>query len=71
MENAEGTVARLRQEIASSWVTTIKGDVSVTASFGLATVDPHTIDLETAIRLADEALYEAKNSGRNCIKIRA
>jgi diguanylate cyclase (GGDEF)-like protein/PAS domain S-box-containing protein len=71
LEAAHKVVARLHRAIASGRVTTIKGEVSVTASFGLAAVDPTAIELETAIRLADEALYEAKNSGRNCIKIRA
>jgi PleD family two-component response regulator len=45
--------------------------VGVTASFGIASVESDTPDLETSIRLADEAIYEAKNSGRNCIKVRA
>jgi len=71
LEEAHAIVARLQTAIAGCRVPTIKGDVSVTASFGMAAVDPNSIDLETAIRLADEALYEAKNSGRNCIKIRA
>jgi diguanylate cyclase (GGDEF)-like protein/PAS domain S-box-containing protein len=71
LEAANRIVTRLHQAIAGSSVSTIKGEVAVTASFGLATVDPNAVDLETAIRLADEALYEAKNSGRNCIKIRA
>jgi len=71
VEAAHKIVSRLHGAIAGSRVPTIKGDVSVTASFGIATVDPSDVDLETAIRLADEALYEAKNSGRNCIKIRA
>ena len=71
LEAANKIVTRLHQAIAGSSVSTIKGEVAVTASFGLATVDPNAVDLETAIRLADEALYEAKNSGRNCIKIRA
>jgi diguanylate cyclase (GGDEF)-like protein/PAS domain S-box-containing protein len=71
LETAHQIVVRLHEGIASTRVPTIKGGVSVTASFGLATVDPVSVDLETTIRLADEALYEAKNSGRNCIKIRA
>ena len=71
LEAAHEIVARLHEEIESSRSTTIKGEVAVTASFGLSTVDPNEVDLETAIRLADEALYEAKNSGRNCIRIRA
>jgi diguanylate cyclase (GGDEF)-like protein/PAS domain S-box-containing protein len=68
---AHVAVARLREAIAAATVATIKGEVSVTASFGMAEIDPRTHDMETALRLADEALYEAKNAGRNCIKIRA
>lgn len=71
LDAAYEVVARLHLAIGACRVSTIKGDVSVTASFGLASVDPNDMDLETGIRLADEALYEAKNSGRNCIKVRA
>lgn len=71
LEESERIVARLHRAIADARVSTIKGDVAVTASFGLAAVEPSMLDLETAIRLADEALYEAKNSGRNCIRVRA
>jgi diguanylate cyclase (GGDEF)-like protein/PAS domain S-box-containing protein len=71
LDAARTIVSRVHQGIAGNRTTTIKGDVSVTASFGIATVDAGVVDLETAIRLADEALYEAKNSGRNCIRIRA
>jgi diguanylate cyclase (GGDEF)-like protein len=71
LDAARTVVSRVHQGIAGSRTTTIKGDVLVTASFGIATVDAGAVDLETAIRLADEALYEAKNSGRNCIRIRA
>jgi diguanylate cyclase (GGDEF)-like protein len=71
LDAARTVVSRVHQGIAGSHTTTIKGDVSVTASFGIATIDVGAVDLETAIRLADEALYEAKNSGRNCIRIRA
>lgn len=71
LEAARNIVARVHSEIAASRVATIKGDVSITASFGIATVNAGALDLETAVRLADEALYEAKNSGRNCIRIRA
>jgi diguanylate cyclase (GGDEF)-like protein/PAS domain S-box-containing protein len=70
VETAHKIVARLHAAVREGRVPTIKGDVSVTASFGIASVDPNVVDLETGIRLADEALYEAKNSGRNCIKVR-
>lgn len=71
VDAAETVLARLREAIARRTVSTIKGEVSVTASFGLAVVDPSKVDVEVALRLADEALYEAKHAGRNCIRIRA
>ena len=40
----------------------------VSASFGVATLDHATItDKQTLINFADQALYKAKNSGKNCI----
>lgn len=71
LEGAHTTVSRIQGEIAAGRVPTIKGEVTVTASFGIAIVDPRSLDLESALRLADEALYEAKNSGRDCIRVRA
>jgi len=68
---APSAIARLSASIASTSVWSIKGSVSVTASFGIATIDPATIELTDALAQADEALYEAKDAGRNCIKIRA
>jgi diguanylate cyclase (GGDEF)-like protein len=68
---ARDAVERLRIAIEAARVHSIRGDVRVTASFGLAIVDPGECDLERAVRLADEALYEAKSAGRNCIRTRA
>ena len=70
-ESIPAVVERLRRAIAMTRISTIRGEVSVTASFGIAVVDASMNDLETAIRFADEALYDAKNSGRNCIRMRA
>lgn len=68
---AQGAVSRLKAAIAVSSISSIKGCVSVTASFGIATVDPGLVEVADALARADEALYEAKEAGRNCIKIRA
>jgi diguanylate cyclase (GGDEF)-like protein len=38
---------------------------SITASFGVAQVDPHTFSLRDALERADHALYRAKREGRN------
>lgn len=42
--------------------------IKVTASFGVAEVEPGEIDALTTIARADEALYLAKQSGRNCVR---
>ncbi len=39
----------------------------VTASFGLTICDGTELDGNTLVKQADTALYEAKNSGRNCV----
>ncbi|MCF2948195.1 GGDEF domain-containing protein [Paraglaciecola aquimarina] len=40
-------------------------DFSVTASFGMSMMQP-TEQFESSFKAADEALYKAKNKGRNC-----
>lgn len=43
--------------------------VSITASFGVASWVPRADDdYEIMVKTADDALYEAKQSGRNCVK---
>jgi diguanylate cyclase len=42
--------------------------IHVTASFGLVTLDIDT-PVEVSIKRADKAMYHAKASGRNCVKI--
>ncbi len=43
-------------------------EVHITASFGLALLDPDT-PVETSIDRADKAMYAAKSAGRNCVRI--
>ncbi|HEY0711362.1 MAG TPA: GGDEF domain-containing protein, partial [Polyangia bacterium] len=42
--------------------------IPVTISMGVATLDPETADSAALIKRADDRLYEAKNSGRNCVR---
>ena len=43
-------------------------EISVTASFGVVSLDPSNRDAKTMLGHADDALYEAKSAGRNrCI----
>ena len=62
---AMAAAERLRLAIAAGAVPTIKGELRVTASIGVAEVDPSALDIDAALRLADERLYAAKRAGRN------
>jgi diguanylate cyclase (GGDEF)-like protein len=55
-----------RQAIADMSLRTSFGSLRVTCSFGVA-ASSNTLPVEALIHQADEALYSAKRSGRNCI----
>lgn len=59
-EEAMGVAERLRAAIASE-----ESPLPVTASVGLAAMHRNASDAESLVKAADEALYEAKQSGRN------
>ena len=44
-------------------------ELTVTASFGVATNQGEHIHWQQLISFADQALYDAKDSGRNCTKL--
>ncbi|RRR69425.1 MAG: diguanylate cyclase [Candidatus Viridilinea halotolerans] len=56
---------RLRRTIANSSISTMGGNVQITASFGVASITPEMQSLGDLIWRADQALYAAKNAGRN------
>jgi diguanylate cyclase (GGDEF)-like protein len=73
METLETTAERVRQLIES---TTVEHDgvaASVTASFGASMMIANGEDSELAKALfasADEAMYDSKRAGRNCVHVR-
>jgi len=46
-----------------------EADLKVTASFGVATNQGENINWQQLISFSDQALYHAKKSGRNCVKL--
>jgi diguanylate cyclase (GGDEF)-like protein len=61
---------RLRENIESKVIDTGKGVIRITASVGVAVMsDDDEGKIETLIKRADQALYEAKLGGRNQVKV--
>ncbi|EFO79957.1 serine/threonine protein kinase [Oscillochloris trichoides DG-6] len=56
---------RLRQEVAQQPVNLPEGQIAITISLGVASLTPQIESLAALLRFADQALYQAKTSGRN------
>lgn len=56
---------RLRKQVAKVVIPHLKGEVKITVSIGAAALNSSDTDGEVAWRNADDALYCAKNRGRN------
>jgi diguanylate cyclase (GGDEF)-like protein/PAS domain S-box-containing protein/putative nucleotidyltransferase with HDIG domain len=67
-EQAVVAAERIRRRIAAQPVADGKRSVDVTVSLGIRSATGEEAAAETVVRLADEALYAAKQSGRNCVR---
>jgi two-component system, cell cycle response regulator len=66
LKEAMQAAERLRKSIESEKIVYRERSISVTMSFGIALLENNRqIDVEGLIKMADEALYDAKNTGRN------
>lgn len=72
-ENGAYAVAEAIRKTIEEFNFTFKNKkLPVTASLGVVTVEPHLIkdkNIDDIFSEADKALYQAKDSGRNCVKI--
>jgi diguanylate cyclase (GGDEF)-like protein len=58
---------RIRRKLASLPLAFLGNSIRITASFGVAGTDlVGKTNLEDLIKMADNALYDAKRKGRNC-----
>ncbi len=70
LDEAKIAAERLRQHISESRVITSAGDViEYTISIGICLVEPKVQALHSLLKSADQALYLAKENGRNCIRL--
>ena len=57
----------VRARVSEAPFRTRVGDVLLTVSVGVASLAPPSLDIDEALRRADQALYAAKGRGRNCV----
>lgn len=71
VEGAGVFTERLRKKIEATTFTNDSCSIQLTASFGLAAIEPsiHSLDSKSLVRAADHALYEAKQAGRNRVVV--
>lgn len=69
LDGARLVAERLRKEIGDSRMFTRSGELSVTVSIGVATLNEGTRTLEHLLKAADIGLYAAKNAGRNRVEV--
>jgi two-component system cell cycle response regulator len=68
LEQATMQAERMRERLHST-IMMIEGDqIQVSASFGVTVSDCSERSPDLFVRVADEALYQAKASGRNCVR---
>lgn len=65
LDSAILVAEKLCRKIASASVQTARGAVTVTASFGVAALTDDMSEFSELLNKADQALYMAKNRGRN------
>lgn len=70
-ELAFSIAERLRTEVETHAGASIRSEqeLKITSSFGIATLSGSATDFAALIDQADQALYSAKNSGRNCVRV--
>jgi diguanylate cyclase (GGDEF)-like protein len=71
LHGARRVADTLRREIADRPIPWAGEGLTVTASFGLAQTMPGEVNVQAVIGRADQALYRAKDDGRNCVRIAA
>jgi diguanylate cyclase (GGDEF)-like protein len=73
MSEAKNIASSIRERISNHAILFNGHEIFVTSSFGISSANINPLDdnqsINTLVREADQALYEAKNSGRNHVKV--
>jgi len=66
---AKTVAERIRQKVEEQAIIANHQSTHVTVSIGVAELDSSFTEAETFIDAADQALYQAKDEGRNCVRL--
>jgi diguanylate cyclase (GGDEF)-like protein len=69
LEGATRVADTLRRELSELKIDWKNETIRITASFGLTVAGDSEIDAQLILGRADAALYQAKDQGRNCVRI--
>jgi diguanylate cyclase (GGDEF)-like protein len=69
VENAQALAERIRASVENTPANTGGQQIAVTISIGLSAIHPEDRNDQQALERADLALYAAKHSGRNRIRL--
>jgi diguanylate cyclase (GGDEF)-like protein len=67
LKSAMLSAERLRASLSAKQIAIGQTEKAITVSIGVAMREPETVDMDALVSLADQALYAAKNAGRNQI----
>ncbi len=68
LEQATSQAERMRYKLSEQLMMVEGSELVVTASFGVTVSDGSERSPDLLVRVADEALYQAKAGGRNCVR---
>jgi diguanylate cyclase (GGDEF)-like protein/PAS domain S-box-containing protein len=69
LKKASISAERVRKVIQNKTFQTTGAALTITVSIGVAAFNHNAMDIHSVLKNADIALYEAKSSGRNCVKL--
>jgi len=69
LEQALQVAERLRRTLMETPITTETKPLYITVSIGLTVTGLESVDLNTLLKQVDEALYKAKDNGRNRVEM--
>ncbi|MGE5786366.1 MAG: bacteriohemerythrin, partial [Myxococcales bacterium] len=68
-DHAMTVAERIRESLARPFVSAAGTTLDISASIGIALYPDHAADADELLRLGDEAMYQAKNMGRNRVSM--